>query len=155
MCDTIVKKNLSEKEIPQFVWKRVQKIGEGRYVSPVMGEPMKVGEWKKAPKRPRLAKQGYTDMVDYIKRAVRKKYGAGSSAWTAHHDGMWGVFKLKKDAQKADLISNFVDKKDAQYPTVVVRCEIKGIVHSSQFDGGDDTFLASHIKIVGEVGKAR
>lgn len=155
MCDRIVKENLSEREIPKFVWKRVQKIDEGRYVSPVMGEPMRLGEWKKAPKRPKLYDSGFIDMVDLIKRSVRKKHYAGSSSWTAHHDGMWGVFKLKKDAQKADLISNFVDKKDDIYPTVVVKCEIKGIVHSSQFHGGDDTFLASHIKIVGEVGKAR
>lgn len=155
MCDILIKRDLTKQEIPKFVYKRVQKIAEGKYVSPVMGEPMKLGEWKKAPSRPTFEDEhGRGDsMINFLKRSVAKKFWPGSSVFSSRHDGKWGVFQFYADAKQADLVSNFVTKEGKLYPTVVVKCEIKGEVHQSAYSGLA-TYLASHIKIVGESGKA-
>ena len=52
MCDAIVKENLTKEEIPQYVYKRVQKVGNGKYVTPVMGETLFKGSWKGAKEYP-------------------------------------------------------------------------------------------------------
>lgn len=148
MCDTLIKQNIPVEDHPQYVYKRVQKIGKDEYVSPVMGEPMKRGKWKKAPTR-RNQDLFYGDMIDYIRRRIRKDRWAHSSRYTDHHNGRWAAFKDLEDAKYVDLVSNFVDKSDNAYPAIVVKCEIKGIVDQARYSSMN-TYLASHIRIVCE-----
>ncbi len=154
MCDTLIEENIPASEIPKYVYKVVQKTGDGKYVSTVMGEPLKLGQWKKAPSRSvpkdRFFHHGTTDMVEWLKRSVLKKYSACSSPFSEHHNGKWGVFKYKKEAENSYLNDNFMDKDGEPYPQVIVKCKIKGVVHKSKYSG-KDTFLASHIMIEKEV----
>ncbi len=154
MCDTLIEENIPASKIPEYVYKVVQKTGDGKYVSTVMGEPLKLGQWKKAPSRSlpldRFFCHADFDMVDWLKRSVRKKYSAHSSAFSNQHNGKWGVFKYKKDAQRSNLTDNFMDEYNKPYPQVIVKCKIKGVVHKSKYSN-KDTFLASHIMIEKEV----
>jgi len=153
MCDTLIQKDLPDKNKPKYVYKRVQKVGEGKYISPVMGELMKLDVWKKAPKRPKLEENRYVDLVDVLKRPYSKANYVSSSSYTSHHDGMWGSFKTKGDAVRADLINNFGKREGStvvRFPTLVVKCEVKGTVHASQYHGYD-TYLCEYLKIVEEV----
>ena len=154
MCDQIIRRNLTKEEIPKYVYKRVQKIGEDKYISPVMGEPMSFGRWKKATEHNRPEDRS-CPFVDSVKRIHKKVLNANSSPFISVHNGKWGVFEYIRDARMAYLVSNFgVKSKNKDYPTkfptVVVECEIKGVVHKSMYNQ-DSTFLASHIKIVREV----
>ena len=136
MCDQIIKRNLTKEEIPKYVYKRVQKTGDNKYISPVMGEPMSFGRWKKATIHEK-PKDGSISFVHLVKRIHIKYYGANSSPFTSFHNGKWGVFEHKEDARMAHLVSNFgVKSKNKNYPTkfptVVVDCEIKGVVHKGK-----------------------
>lgn len=160
MCDTLIDKNIPEDKFPEYVYKRVQKVGEGKYLSPVMGQPMTLGKWQKAPSRnleTLLSKSSYpagkdVDLVRVLNRQWKKKIFASSSAFSHHHNGMWGSFKYRTNAKQADMTSNFVDPKkhDLPYPTVVVKCQVKGIVHKGLYTG-KPSFLSSHIMIVEEI----
>ena len=114
-----------------------------------MGEPLPFGKWKKAPSR--NISDNYSSLIHLLKRAVAKCSYPRSSNFTHHHNGMWGVFQNESDARHCDLLSNFVDKTTKNfYPTIVVKCEIKGKVHKSSYNWRS-TYLASHIKIVEEL----
>ena len=158
MCDTIVKKIVPKSEIPQYVYKRVQKVGENKYISPVMGESIPFNKWKKAPNiESKLRDRSVALCLIYrIKRKHKLFRSASSSKFEKHHNCRWGVFSSVDDAIDADLTSNFaVDKFGMeQYPTVVVKCELKGKVSSANFNY-IDTYLVSHIKIIEEVCLAR
>ncbi len=157
MCDFILKRNIPQSKIPKLVYKRVQKVGPNNYISPVMGEPIPFDRWVKAPdlkKKFNRKSFGWQSLVKFIKRKYPKKGWANSSAYTSKHVGKWGVFKYKKDAIAADLTSNFENPKTFKiFPTVIVKCEIKGSVDEGSYNGFP-TYLASHLKIVAEVGKA-
>jgi hypothetical protein len=156
MCDKIIKKNLEPSEIPQYVYKRVQKVGENQYISPVMGEPIPFNKWKKAPKLEEKfnIECDSSALIDQIQRKYTKRYWTCSSPFSKKHSGMWGVFANLGDAEEADLVSNFMMKESGfeceLYPTLIVKCEIKGTVHKSKYEYRD-TYMASHIKIVEEV----
>tara|TARA_R110002074_G_scaffold51396_2_gene130024 strand:+ start:28401 stop:28892 length:492 start_codon:yes stop_codon:yes gene_type:complete len=160
MCDQIIRRNLPESDIPKYVYKRVQKTGDNKYISPVMGEPMSFGKWKKATIHEK-PKDGNVSFVKSVKRIHRKVLTANSSPFTSFHNGKWGVFEHKEDARMAFLVSNFGFEENCiirpnrppfmmAFPTIVVECEIKGVVHKGMYNQ-DSTFLASHIKIVREV----
>jgi hypothetical protein len=161
MCDTIIKKNLTLAEKPTYVYKRVQKVGDGKYVSAVMGEPLKLNTWKKAPKRDKIRDtlgDSSTCLIRKLKRAHRTKTFSSSSEYLEHHDGMFAAFKVESAAFNADLISNFVKPKlktkvqpklPSLYPTIIVKCEVKGTVHASSFLG-KETYLSEYLKVVEE-----
>lgn len=157
MCDNLIRRNVPEADHPEYVYKRVQKVGDNKYISPVMGEPMPFGEWLKAPSRDievvakKAGGQRYYDLINLIKRKWKKKGYAGSSSFDSLHNGMWGSFAYQVDAKNADLISNFMDTKTHDdFPTVVVKCEVKGTVHETRYTRYD-AYLTSHIKIVEEL----
>lgn len=152
MCDTIIKENLSKEEIPQYVYKRVQKVGNGKYITPVMGEPLYKGSWKGAKSyTPPSEMDSYTDLVRLLKDSLKFKFGwyHSSSHWDGNHAGMWGTFKDFRDAKNASLVSNFTDGV-ARFPTIVVKCEIRGKVKSSKYQHYP-TYLSSQIRVVEEV----
>ena len=150
MCDTLIKRNLNKKEIPQYVYKRVQKVGNGKYITPVMGETLYKGSWKggKSYNNP-----GWnifaTKLVNSLKTKFTKSAYANSSKWTEHHVGRWTSFKYLKDAVEADLVSNFISDM-GRFPTFVVKCEIRGEVSSALFSAAD-TYLSTQIRVVEEV----
>jgi hypothetical protein len=147
MCDTIIKRNLKGDDIPQYVYKVVQKVGPNKYISPVMGEPIPFNKWKKAPER--KLKRSVVALVERINTKYKTRFCVGSSIYYQRHDGKWGSFKNEFDAFRSFLTINFIDKNGLYFPKVIVKCEIKGIIHASVFSG-NPTFLSSHIKIVEE-----
>lgn len=154
MCDILIKTNIPKNEQPEFVYKRVQKIGEGKYISAVMGEPMKMGVWKTAPKRKNI--RGNTGSLFKVlfklrnPKNVRLNYMPKSSAFEEHHNGKWAVFKHWQDAHYSSMVSNFRSATNERLPTVIVKCQMGGTVHASRWDY-KDTFLCSAIKIVEEI----
>jgi hypothetical protein len=129
----------------------VQKVGNGKYVTPVMGEPLQKGTWKKAKKHDQPAYCG-DSLVSHLITKFKKFGWTNSSSWDKDHVGRWGTFLSVRDAIDVDLINNFVDDGGYRFPTFVVKCEIKGDVHMSRFDGLP-TFLSTHIRVVEEVGE--
>jgi hypothetical protein len=149
MCDKLIKAELTKEEIPQYVYKRVQKVDNGKYATPVMGEPLYKGSWKGAKKYERY---GCSALIKYLKTKFRKDFWPTSSPWTRHHVGRWAAFKTFNDAKNADLVSNFLTDNGYKFPTIVVKCEIRGDVSAGSFEGCD-TYLASQIRVVEELTK--
>lgn len=156
MCDTLIKENIPKNEQPKFVYKRVQKVAEGEYISAVMGEPMKMGVWKTAPKRKRFKKG--SRFIRLLNRKHKLSDYCSASSFADHHNGKWAAFAKKNDAIYSVMVSNFTQKVQVNpiyeryeyYPTVVVKCQIGGTVHKSAW-GHCHTYLFSAIKIVEEV----
>ena len=156
MCDTIVKENLPKEEIPQYVYKRVQKVGNGKYITPVMGETLYKGSWKGAKAYPAPSDDdSYKSLVKLLQGILKFEtiYFASSSKWDGNHVNMWGSFKNLKDASWASLNSNFKDGPNGKiFPTIIVKCEIRGIVNSSTYTRFP-TYLSSQIRVVEELDK--
>lgn len=162
MCDTLIKMNIPKNEQPKFVYKRVQKIGEGEYISAVMGEPMKIGVWKTAPKRKRenIYCKGFETLARVFFKKRKKKLDkvtcktwVTSSMFEEHHNGKWASFANFLDAERANMVSNFSRPDGCGYKTVVVKCQVGGEVHKASWNN-NPTYLSSAIKIVEEIGSA-
>ncbi len=154
MCDTLVKRNLPKEQVPEFVYKRVQKLPDGSYVSPVMGEPIRLGEWKTAPKR-KKAKYSFVSLVKLLKRKGVAPHPI-SSQFEDLHNGKWAAFEKLRDAHDCSLVSNFGDGDTSddgffdRFPEVTIKCQIGGEVHKAEWSGYP-TYLASSLKAIEEV----
>lgn len=154
MCDTIIKEKLPKEEIPQYVYKRVQKVGKGKYVTPVMGEPLYKGSWKgaKSYKKPEIEGLWTGGLIYSLNTKFQKAAWVNSSEWVKHHVSKWASFRSFRDACSADLVSNFSQSGycSDRYPTLVVKCEIRGDVDKGNYKGMD-TYLSSQIRVVEEI----
>ena len=149
MCDKIISENIPQSEIPKYVYKVVQKVGNGKYVTPVMGETLYKGTWKKAPKIKVDENQNMRDLIILITTKYAKKYWVCSSLWDRNHLGRWGSFKSIGSAKGASLTNNFMDSNGETYPALVVKCEIRGKVHESSYKW-HPTYLSEQIRVVEE-----
>jgi hypothetical protein len=147
MCDIVIKSNIPKSNIPKYVYKVLQKVGNGKYVTPVMGEPLYKGTWKKAKSYP---DPHLINLIDALKTKYPTRRFAGSSQWSSNHTGRWGSFKFKKDALSSNLINNFVSETGVRYPKVIGKCEIKGDVSESKY-AHHPTYLSTHLRVVEEV----
>lgn len=152
MCDKLIKSNIPKNEIPQYVYKRVQKVGEGEYITPIMGEPIKFGVWKSAPIRKREKYSEYrTILAKLLKRKHKLVDYVSSSYFEDHHNGKWASFATRYDARNASMSSNYAtDLYDNKYPVYVVKCQVGGEIHKAKWLSYD-TYLSSAIKIVEEI----
>lgn len=147
MCDILIREKLTKIETPKFVYKRVQKVSNGKYVTPVMGEPLYKGSWKGAKSYDRVNDNA---LIISLKTKFTKRYWACSSLWAEHHVSRWATFKTLRDARNADLASNFVSVGGDVFPTIIVKCETRGDISEGSYEGCK-TYLASQIRVVEEI----
>lgn len=155
MCDTIVKENV---ELPEFVYKRMQQISKGVFITPIMGQILKKGKWEKANIHKASRAGSFVKALSkrnaFKDTPVKPDPSPSSSEFRKHHNGMFASYKYKKDAMWSSLVSNFDDKKtDVHLPSVVVKCKVRGKCHQAN-SYGDPSFLTEQLMIVEVVGGA-
>lgn len=153
MCDTITKKNCS---VPKYVYKVMQKVSDGVYITPVAGAIFHIGKWEKA-KRIKVEDKnvGFFKslmfMGNQFSPLVTPKEWGGSSRYSKNHSGRFAVYKLRKDAKNSDIRTNFQGKEKEYLRLVTVRCEVRGTIDKTRTFDGVGGYLASELKVVAEV----
>lgn len=114
-------------EPPEFVYKVVQRVHKGRYVTSVMGHPLYLGRTSTARKIPSVDWHCYSDLyqVTPTLKGVDKTPHGNSAGFRAHHSGFFAVFADANHALNSTLVRNH-RRNGKNLTQIVLKCVPSG-----------------------------
>lgn len=159
MCEIVTKENIPFEEHPRVVYKLLLKVDDETYLTPVMGDVVKVGVWNVATCK--SCSHPYTSLVKQLPEpnieGVRRDKLSVSSQWSSDHANRWACyanmpptyFSNFRGKLEFDLVNNFEDEAGRPLPQVVAECNVGGKVSKSHQENAPDieTYLVEKLWI--------